>query len=164
MFFPGKPELFESEAECVGCYVMHNGLMLFLQKQLENPHYPGQWGTPAGHVEPGESHVQAVRREIAEETGLEIVNTIEDEKFSYLARWSVIHPRKRFNYHLFRVDLTPYGRLNVQLSAEHRHFCWVTPRMALMLNLIEDEDKVLRHVFRLLPILGIPANLPSPIR
>lgn len=33
---------------------------------------PGQWQNPGGKVEKGESHAEALKREIKEETGLEV--------------------------------------------------------------------------------------------
>jgi len=42
-----------------------NGHVLFIRRADD-----GRWGLPAGGIEPGESPTTAVRREVAEETGL----------------------------------------------------------------------------------------------
>ena len=54
---------------CVGAIVLDDAGRLLL---IQRGHEPamGQWSVPGGKVEPGETDEQAVRREIAEETGL----------------------------------------------------------------------------------------------
>ena len=42
-----------------------------LLAQRGNPPDKGLWGFPGGHVEPGETALEAARRELREETGLE---------------------------------------------------------------------------------------------
>jgi ADP-ribose pyrophosphatase YjhB (NUDIX family) len=54
---------------CVGAVVLDDAGRLLL---IQRGHEPakGSWSVPGGRVEPGETDEQAVRREIAEETGL----------------------------------------------------------------------------------------------
>lgn len=40
--------------------------------------YEQYWGCPKGHIEPGEAPLQAARRELMEETGLEIKKLLHD--------------------------------------------------------------------------------------
>jgi 8-oxo-dGTP pyrophosphatase MutT (NUDIX family) len=47
----------------------HGRLLIQLRDQLA-PLYPGQWGLPGGHCEPGEDPADTARRELLEETGL----------------------------------------------------------------------------------------------
>lgn len=56
---------------CVGAVVRDDAGRLLL---IQRGHEPakGSWSVPGGRVEPGETDEQAVRREIAEETGLSI--------------------------------------------------------------------------------------------
>ncbi len=43
-------------------------------------HHKGHWGFPKGHAEQGESHTEAARRELTEETGLGSVRVCEDSQ------------------------------------------------------------------------------------
>jgi len=57
-------------AVAVGAVIFKNDMVL-LVKRL-NPPAAGQWAIPGGKVKPGESMHDALKRELAEETGLEI--------------------------------------------------------------------------------------------
>ena len=66
---------------CVGAVVRDRSGRLLLVLRGHAP-AAGTWSLPGGRVEPGESDVQALRREVAEETGLEVevgshVGTVE---------------------------------------------------------------------------------------
>jgi ADP-ribose pyrophosphatase YjhB (NUDIX family) len=54
---------------CVGAVVVHDDDLLLIRRG----HDPGagEWAVPGGRVEPGELLMEAVVRELAEETGLE---------------------------------------------------------------------------------------------
>jgi ADP-ribose pyrophosphatase YjhB (NUDIX family) len=56
---------------CVGA-VVHDDEHRLLMIRRGNPPGVGTWSLPGGRVEPGESDAEAVRREVAEETGLEV--------------------------------------------------------------------------------------------
>ena len=48
------------------------------QEFLLVQHQAGHWGFPKGHLEPGETPVQAAGRELAEETGLRRVKLVHE--------------------------------------------------------------------------------------
>ncbi|SNT52313.1 ADP-ribose pyrophosphatase YjhB, NUDIX family [Streptosporangium subroseum] len=56
---------------CVGAIVVDSGRILLIRRG--HPPGEGLWSVPGGRVEPGESDVEAVTREVLEETGLNIV-------------------------------------------------------------------------------------------
>lgn len=55
---------------CVGAIVRRGERILFVRRG--NPPAAGTWSIPGGRVEPGESDPVAVRRELLEETGLDV--------------------------------------------------------------------------------------------
>lgn len=55
----------------VGAVVEHDGRILLLRRS-NNDFMGGIWELPSGKVEPGEHLDQALAREVAEETGLEV--------------------------------------------------------------------------------------------
>ncbi len=56
---------------CVGAVIKDDEGRLLLIKRGHEP-AAGLWSLPGGRIEPGETDIQALIREIAEETGLEI--------------------------------------------------------------------------------------------
>lgn len=56
----------------VGAAIVRGGALLAQQRSYP-PEVAGRWELPGGRVEPGESEVDAVRRECHEELGVEVV-------------------------------------------------------------------------------------------
>lgn len=59
------------DVPCVGA-VVHDARGRLLLVRRANPPGRGLWSVPGGRVEPGEADVDAVVREVAEETGLRV--------------------------------------------------------------------------------------------
>ena len=69
----GRAEMRRTEnTELTVLCLLRDGDRLLLQDRVKND-WKG-YTLPGGHVEPGESFVDAVKREMKEETGLEIIN------------------------------------------------------------------------------------------
>lgn len=84
----------------------------------------GHWGFPKGHIEAGEDEVEAMLREIEEETGIPpdrvevLAGFRESTRYTYRRdgrlRDKVVH------YHLAETD-----QADVTLSREHRDWGWL---------------------------------------
>ena len=108
----------------VGILIFNPHGELFLMKTHK---WHGQYGVPGGHVELGETAVEAARREAKEETGLEFYDLrflcwqecIYDEQF-----WK---PR-----HFIFIDFTArMDKGEVILNDEAEEFIWMAPQKAL---------------------------------
>jgi len=78
----------------VGVIVKKNGKILLMKRR--GSHASGTWAPPGGHIDFGESVVECARREVKEETGLEIKNLkvagftedlFKKEKKHYITIW-----------------------------------------------------------------------------
>ena len=59
----------KKEKSC-GCIVFNDGKVLLVR------HNKGHWDFPKGHVEPGETEEQTAKREVKEETNIDVeINT-----------------------------------------------------------------------------------------
>ncbi len=56
------------------CFVQKDGKYLMLHRAPDKKIMPDVWMAPGGHIEFGEGLFEAARREVLEETGLEITN------------------------------------------------------------------------------------------
>ena len=115
---------------------------------------PGAWQFPQGGVDAGETHEEALSRELHEEIGLvpddfEIV----EQKGPY--RYLFGSGRKKKGYHgkeqhYFLADFTsPDSRINVATSKpEFQAYRWIRPTRFQMAWLPEMKQEVYRAVFR----------------
>lgn len=77
----------------VACIVKHHGKVLYGKRRTD--HGEGKWCVPGGKLEQGESIEDCARREVAEETGLEVehverltvTNDIFSEEKHYITVW-----------------------------------------------------------------------------
>ncbi|HUH98394.1 MAG TPA: NUDIX domain-containing protein [Anaerolineales bacterium] len=108
----------------VGILIFNPRGELFLMKTHK---WRGKYSVPGGHIELGESAIEAARREAKEETGLEVRDIdflcwqecIYDEQF-----WK---PR-----HFIFMDFTSkMDQGEVVLNDEAEEFVWIDPRTAL---------------------------------
>lgn len=103
-----------------GILVAHARVLLTLRSAQRRAH-PGTWALPGGHVEPGELEAEALRRELREELGIDVLHC-DDEPTS---RLHLTRGGGGAQLHLstWRVR-TWKGRPRNQLTDEHERIAW----------------------------------------
>jgi len=100
-----------------------------------------RWGVPGGKVDWGETLLAAVHREVAEETGLELVDV----------RWgpvqeAVEHPEFHREAHFVLINVVARSSSEgVRLNDEAQAFAWCTPAEAANYDLNEPTRRLLEH-------------------
>ena len=120
----------------VGAIICRDGKVLVLRRKQDD-FLGGLDELPSGHVEHGESVLAALRREVKEETGLEItrINRLIGQ-FDYLTV-----SRKKARQLNFAVDVS-WSESEIRLT-EHSTYSWAGPRELEALNLSENVSQIL---------------------
>lgn len=121
----------------VGALIFNPHGQLFLMKSLK---WRGKYVVPGGHVELGESLEEALRREIKEETGLDIydIEFVCIQEFVYdEAFWEKRH--FIFLDYACRTDSE-----EVRLNDEGESFVWVSLEEALELSIEPYTERAIR--------------------
>lgn len=96
-------------------YARSSSRYLFLLRNKQRQ--AGHWGITGGRVEPGETVIQSLIREIREEIGQDFTNC----KFIPLETFTA--DNEKFVYYTFVVSVEEEFVPN--LNEEHRGYCWV---------------------------------------
>ena len=114
-------------------------------------HYPaGHWDFPKGHVDRGEKDVNAAKREIFEETGLEIEILFGfNEIIKYHFKEQGILIEKKVIYFLGITE-----KEEIRLSYEHDGYAWLSYEEALDRLTYDSSKKVLMKAHLFLQNLG----------
>ena len=145
MIYSRKPKDFKNELEIASCFLEYDGKMLLLHRADHLPQ-GNTWASPAGKIESSETPIQAVIREVLEETSFAILH---EKDLLYLGKVYVRYPDLKFVHHMFRLGLDYQPK--ILLSHEHKDFNWVTPAEALKMDLIPDQDNCIRLFYKLPP-------------
>ncbi len=120
------------------------GALVFNSKEevllLKSPKWENKYIFPCGHVEFMEKIDGALKREVREETGLEV----EDIKFfKYLEFLNPKHFHKK-NLHFVGMQFTCKAKEGeVKLNYEASDFSWVNPKEALNMDLEESTKEII---------------------
>lgn len=126
----------------VGAFIQKNEEILILKRPPHRDHAPNQWRIPYGRLKQGEDFKQALKREIKEETSLEIDILYPINAFHfYRGKEQVEHVGVEFicNY------ISGEVKLDMQ---EEIDFQWITPENAI--KIISDEKvkkSVRKYIF-----------------
>lgn len=135
MIYLQPPENFQPKFYVVACFIEHDGKFLML---LRNPEKTegNKWGAPAGKRDVGETEVEALVREVWEETGI----TLSHEQVNRSTPTYDRYPDYDFVFHLFHVLLDEKPQVTID-PQEHQDFCWVSPEEAYQRTLVKDFDQ-----------------------
>jgi len=126
----------------VGLVITNDSDFLLTQRSFKSSFLPGNWGVPAGNIEPGESVEDAIYREMSEETGLtgSIVQILGTSTFLG-AKDDVFLHNIQINY-LVRAD-----NRNVVLDLSSEAFRWVSQSKYHETMLDHMNTEVLKQAF-----------------
>ncbi|WP_337062651.1 NUDIX domain-containing protein [Kineococcus sp. G2] len=97
------------------------GRVLLTLRSAQRRAYPGTWALPGGHVEPGELEAEALRRELREELGIDVLDC-DDEPASRL-HLADGPPGAQLHVSAWRVRRWK-GQPSNQLADEHERIAW----------------------------------------
>ena len=124
------------------------GAIIFYKDKIlvckDNKKWGGKWLIPGGKMEYGEDISETIKREIKEETGLDIYDiSVKNAK-------SVVNPKEYHEkIHFLMIDcVCKTDTAEVSLSDEHIDCKWVTPEEALELDLIKYSREPIEQLIK----------------
>ena len=112
----------------VGCFLEHNGKILIIFR-IPNNRDGGCWAIPAGEIDPGESAIEAIIREVKEETG----HLCNSDQLELLGTYFWKLSEFDLEFTVFRTQLNE--RMPVQLNPrEHSDYKWINPKECYSMN------------------------------
>ncbi len=141
-----KPINFNPKAAVVGCCYLHYQDKILLLHRQDSKAEGNRWGIPGGKLDEKEPLIDAIVREVYEETGF----SLDKDKIHYIGKLYIKIPNFDFVYHMVDYLEEIHHPESVKINFnEHKGFTWVTPRDALKMDLITDEDTCFEIVFGL---------------
>lgn len=135
----------------LGGVIVKDGKILILQRHDNEDIYPGLWELPSGKRNFLESSDDALRREIKEETGLEVFIITPFFVFDYqIAKEEEIRDSTQINF-----IVQPETGGVVKLSSEHQSFVWINKDELEMYNLTKVIKQTIYKAFDMFPQLGL---------
>jgi len=114
-----------------------DGKFLVMTRSAEKyPDAPHQWEIPGGRINPGTDLQENLRREVMEETGLEI-----KYEPKLITAQDILRENK--NRHIVRLTYTGFADGEVKLSDEHTEFQWLSLEE---ISKLEPLDSFLKEV------------------
>lgn len=123
------------------CFVKKNGKYLMLHRSPKKRIMPDVWMAPGGHREFNEGLFECARREVREETGLEIKNLrVIATGNAYLRDLD-----QEFFFHFVEAD---YASGEVIAEPENGELVWLTPaEMIAEKNMLAEIREIVPHLF-----------------
>ena len=117
----------------VGIVVLNSDNKVFVGKRKDNP--VDRWQMPQGGVDPGETLLEAMKRELIEETGL------NPEKLWTIDKVNIFYDANRDIMNLIPVFGVTVNATNIVISKEHSEYKWCNINETIKLLTWEQQKK-----------------------
>lgn len=123
--------------------INNNGKFLLLKRSSNESIFPEKWELPSGKVNFGEDPYDALKREIKEETGIDILNA----RPFMCTHYTIEKPdNKRHTVQIiYLADLSEKPGINIELSNEHQAYKWISPKELKNLDTFDDMITILEE-------------------
>lgn len=137
-----QPENFSPSLEVAATYLSISDKLLLLEI-AHSKSEAGFWGVPAGKIELNETPIRGAKRELLEETGIDISS---NNSLQLLGQLYISKSTIDYIYHVFitHLDKLPI----IQLSNEHSSYKWVSRQEAENLPLMYGGKQALDFYYR----------------
>lgn len=123
----------------VAAAIVKEGTILLLQRKADEEVYPGLWELPSGKREFNETSVEALVREVKEESGLSIVVERPISIFEYVVETPTeVRDTTQINFLTYPANLQEVVKINKE---EHHAARWFTKEELLSLQNISEETR-----------------------
>lgn len=141
---PDSREYPERPMAGVGGVVISNGRALLIRRG--GPPLEGQWSIPGGMLEVGETIIEGVRRELAEETGIEVRVGGLIEVFERIS----LDAAGKTRYHFVVLDyLCEAIRGEARAGSDVTDVAWASPSELKKYSLTETATRVIVKAFEM---------------
>jgi 8-oxo-dGTP diphosphatase len=141
---PGSREYPERPLVGVGGVIISNGRTLLIRRG--GPPLEGQWSIPGGMLEVGETLLEGVRRELVEETGIEVRVLDLIEVFERIN----LDDKGKPMYHFVVLDyLCEAVRGEARAGSDVSDVAWATPAEFEKYSLSETATRVILKAFQM---------------
>lgn len=124
-----------------GCFLHYNNKFVLVHRHAHKPD-GNTWGLPSGKVDAGETDLEALQRELYEETGYQA----NENEIEHLGTFDFVSPRgDTVTYITYRVNLDDPHEVVLE-EAAHSEYKWVTVEEA---DAQDDLIHGLHDLFRL---------------
>lgn len=128
-----------------GGIIFNEGKVLIVQRE-DGDDYGGLWEIPSGKRENFERTVDAVIREVKEETGLDV----EADNPVGVFEFKVEKENETRDMTQISFLCKPVGKIEVKLSSEHQNFAWITKEELNNYNISQETKDNLLKAFQLI--------------
>jgi 8-oxo-dGTP diphosphatase len=122
----------------VKALIEKNGRILLIKRSSKEDVYSNEWDIPGGKLKFGENPVNGLKREVKEETGLEV------EVIKPLDVWTFFKNNKKTQV----IGITFFTKVvsgKVRLGKEHTDFKWIPPEEIDKYSIHEGIKKLVKN-------------------